>query len=219
MSYIASIEEATASRNVRFKPYHPISVNYLAHLLLAEPTDDSRLGAMIGDFMTGWGLESFSAGVREGIVRHRRIDELTDAHPVFQRSRERLRPSVGRFSGIVVDVVYDHFLAASWHRWHGAPLAEFAAGTYALLERRVDEAPPRLRRALPWIVGEDWLGAYAELSHLDRVFEGMARRIKRRNPLGDAMAGIAENYADLDSDFDEFFPALRDAVRSSDPVR
>ena len=128
-------------------------MNYLAHLLLAEPTDDSRLGGLIGDFMRGHELVEFAPGVQDGILRHRRIDRVTDAHPVFRRSRQRLGSTLRRYSGVVIDVAYDHFLAVSWDRWHGDALGDFARACYRLLERRRAELPPRLRNALPRIVG------------------------------------------------------------------
>ncbi len=78
-----------------------------------------------------------------------------------------------------------------------------------MLERRFDQLPPRLQRALPWIVGQDWLTSYAELEHMDQVFAGMARRIKRDNPLPEAPAILREGRADFDLDFAEFFPELQ----------
>ena len=188
-------------------------MNYLAHLLLAEPTEDSRLGGLIGDFMRGCHIDDFSAGVRAGILRHRAIDRLTDSHPVFARSKARLPESLRRFAGVIADVFYDHFLAVSWGRWHAEqPLADFAQEVYAILERRHDELPPRLREALPWIVGEDWFSSYARTDHMDRVFAGMSSRVKRDNPLRQAPAALHANYAELAADFAEFFPQLRAEV-------
>lgn len=196
-------------------------MNYLAHLRLAEPTEDSRLGGLIGDFMTGMRLEDFPPGIRAGIERHRRIDRLTDAHPVFRRSRRRLGPALGRLSGIAVDIAYDHFLAADWARWcPEEPLGEFTQAVYELLERRRDELPPRLRAALPWLVGEDWLGSYARFDHLERVFRGMARRSRRTTGLATAPGAIRGAYDELAADFVAFFPGLRAALEPpADPGR
>ena len=123
-------------------------MNYLAHVLLPGPDDDLRLGGLIGDFMRGWGIESFSAGVQRGIRLHQEIDRLTDAHPVFQRSRRRLPDRLRRWSGIVMDIGYDHFLAASFEEWHDQPLSEFAREIYALLEARRDEQAKSARAHL-----------------------------------------------------------------------
>ena len=187
-------------------------MNYLAHLLLAEPHEDSQLGGLIGDFMSGRQLDEFAPGVQRGILRHRRIDELTDAHPVFRRSRQRLEPGLRRFSGVVADIVYDHFLATSWEQWHEAPIEDFTAPVYTMLEARREELPPRLLTALPWIVGEDWLSRYGELDHMRRVFAGLARRVKRTNPLAAAYQLFTDHYEDLAADFAEFFPELRESL-------
>jgi len=188
-------------------------MNYLAHLLLSGPEDDLRLGGLIGDFMRGSSIDSFGPGVRRGIFLHNEIDRLTDAHPVFRRSRARLPERFRRYSGVIVDVGYDHFLAASFQSWHPSQtLAEFAQEAYALLEARRDELPPRLQEALPWFVGEDWLSAYADFPHLERVFQGMSRRARRDNPLGEAPAALAACHEELAGDFSEFFADLRVAT-------
>ena len=193
-------------------------MNYLAHLVLAEPTADSQLGGLIGDFMSGRPISEFSPGVRRGIVRHRRVDAITDAHPVFRRTRTRLELGVKRFSGVVADIAYDHFLATSWEEWHETPLREFTAGIYAMLEARFDELPPRLQRAVPWMVGEDWLSQYGDRNHMRRVFAGLARRVKRENPLAAAFQSFEENYTGLATDFAEFFPELRDSLDAAPPT-
>lgn len=194
-------------------------MNYLAHLVLAEPTEDSQLGGLIGDFMSGGQLSDFAPGIRAGIERHRRIDAWTDAHPLFRRTRERLEPRVRRYSGVVADVVYDHFLAATWERWHPIPLPEFAAEVYASLRRRFEELPPRLQKAVPWIAGQDWLSRYGSMDHMERVFTGLARRVKRKNPLADAFVAFEENYDGLGADFAAFFPELRARLEEFDAAQ
>ena len=192
-------------------------MNYLAHVLLPGPDDDLRLGGLIGDFMRGSNIGSFAPGVQRGIRLHRHIDRLTDAHPVFRRSRERVGDAMHRFSGVVTDVGYDHFLAASFETWtDGQSLTGFARSFYALLESRIDELPPGLRDALPWIIGQDWLTSYADFEHLDRAFAGMSRRVRRANPLLGAKQALERNYDALAGDFAEFFP---DMLRSARAMR
>ena len=54
--------------------------------------------------------------------------------------------------------------------------------------------------------------AYSRLPHLEQVFAGMSRRVKRSNPLGEAFDAVRERYDELSRDFDEFFPELRAKV-------
>ena len=187
-------------------------MNYLAHLLLAGPTEAWRLGALLGDFMVGHPLATFPPTVQEGIRLHREIDRFTDAHPVFRRSRSRLDPGLCRFSGVIVDVFYDHFLARGWDAWCEQPLTGFAAEVYGMLERRLPELPPRMQEVVPFMIREDWLTSYRETQHVGRALRGMSRRLKRENPLGEAIGELHAHYPELQSDFDAFFPDVTTAV-------
>lgn len=190
-------------------------MNYLAHLLLAGPDEGMRLGALIGDFMAGMGVEEFAADVQAGIWLHRKIDRWTDAHPVFRRSKRRCPDRLRRFAGVIVDVAYDHCLALEWERWcPGQGLGEFAGEVYGLLDKRAEELPPRLERAREWIVGEDWLSRYGDPGHVRRVFAGMGRRVRRENRLVEAGEFVVAEVEGLREDFGVFFGELCGEVGS-----
>lgn len=183
-------------------------MNYLAHLYLAGPDDDHRIGALLGDFMRGQELSSFAGSVQVGVLHHRAVDRFTDSHPVFRQSRDRLAPRFRRFSGVIIDVFYDHFLARGWQRWCRQSLAEFATDVYTVLETRLADLPPRMQRAVRAMIADDWLSSYAEPKNVARALSGLARRVKRENPLGEAIAELARHEAGLSEDFEAFFPAL-----------
>jgi acyl carrier protein phosphodiesterase len=42
-------------------------MNYLAHLYLAEDSPESLLGNLIGDFLKGTTVDSYSESIRKGI--------------------------------------------------------------------------------------------------------------------------------------------------------
>ncbi len=188
-------------------------MNYLAHLLLAGRTEASRLGALLGDFMLGQELAAFPPPVQGGIRLHREVDRFTDAHPVFRRSRSRLDPRTRCFAGVIVDVFYDHFLARGWDAWCEQPLSGFAAEIYGMLGRRLPELPPRMQHVVPFMIREDWLTSYRETEHVGRALRRMSRRLKRENPLGEAIGELHAHYRELQSDFDAFFPELVRGIR------
>ena len=71
-------------------------MNFLAHLVLAESTAESRFGNLLGDFCQGLDLKSLPPAVQAGVWRHRAIDRFTDAAAEVQQakamfSRERRR--------------------------------------------------------------------------------------------------------------------------------
>ena len=83
-------------------------VNLLAHALLAGDSEESILGNLIADFVRPAEVERLSAAVRTGVTMHRHIDAFTDRHSVVQRSIARIGRDWGWFSGILIDVYYDH---------------------------------------------------------------------------------------------------------------
>lgn len=192
-------------------------VNYLAHLYLAGRDDEYIAGALLGDFVKGR-LENMDLppGVVEGIRLHRAIDTYTDAHPVVLRSRARLTER-RRVSGIIVDLVYDHFLAARWQEFANEPLPAFCRRSYDCLLARIDEFPPTLRRILPHMASHDWLGSYAELDNVALALERIGSRLRQPDTLLGVQADLERHYRGLERDFLEFFPDLIAHVTHSEP--
>jgi len=94
-------------------------VNYLAHLYLSGDDPEIQLGNFIGDFVRGRNPESeYPVKVAIGIHLHRIIDSYTDSHSIVRESKLRLRPVYRHYSGVLVDIYYDHFLARHWNQHH-----------------------------------------------------------------------------------------------------
>lgn len=188
-------------------------MNYLAHLFLARPDRGLLVGAIAADFVRGR-IENlpFSADVRSGIRLHRLIDSYTDAHPLPRRSRNRFGPERRRYAGVIVDLMYDHFLARHWERFSTEPLPVFCADTYRLLLGQQAQLPPRLATLLPRIAAEDWLGSYREYENVAFALERIGRRLSRGNGLLGVEADLRPVYAEVERDFLGFFPELIDAV-------
>jgi acyl carrier protein phosphodiesterase len=183
-------------------------VNYLAHLYLAEQSSEGLLGSLLGDFVKGRLDGRFPDTVRRGIALHRAIDSFTDAHPLHLESRNRIAGERRRYAGIIIDVCYDHFLCKNWQDYSNESLDCFVARVYDVLREHQNELPDRLRRMVPHMIADDWLGSYAELANVGRALEGISRRMTRSNPLAGAVIEIEINYAALEGDFQRFFPQL-----------
>ncbi len=188
-------------------------VNVLAHLYLADSTPASMLGNLLPDLHRG-GLKPADVGpeVWEGVRRHRRVDAFTDTHPVFGRSRARLRGDFGHFAGVLVDVIYDHCLSVRWAELHPQPRAAFIAAAYAGLRSQTVGLAPRTRRVVGLLCDEDWVTPYATVGGIRhtlkrmsaRVFERSGRRVELEKA-ADVLNNQAECFLD---DFSEFFPEL-----------
>ncbi|WP_440997483.1 ACP phosphodiesterase [Arhodomonas sp. SL1] len=184
-------------------------MNFLAHAWLAGDDDALLAGNLMGDFVRGRPDPELPAGVRAGIHMHRRVDCFTDDHPVVRRARRRFPPHRRRAAGIILDMVFDHFLARDWVRLHPEPLSQFTARAYAALEARHGLLPPRLARLLPQMRADDWLASYACLDNTVMALERMSTRLPRRPELlrgtGEDLAAL---YPALERDFRAFLPAL-----------
>lgn len=190
-------------------------MNYLAHLFLAENTPESRLGNLLGDFVKGR-LEGkvlpYGDDIIAGIRTHRQVDCFTDKHEIPLKSKQRIIEVHGRFSGILVDIFYDHFLAYHWPLFSSDKLENFAERIYLTLKYYYYLLPTKLQATLPRMVRENWLVSYRTLDGIQMTCQRLGKRIKRENNLAIAHQTLQTHYAALESDFMVFFPQLVDYV-------
>src|SRR4051794_25034383 len=114
-------------------------MNWLAHLVLSEPSSAFRIGNLLPDILPWSEWRALPAKYQGGIECHRVIDSFTDSHPVFRRSVGRVGAPFRRYAGILIDVFYDHFLASLWSRYAMVPLDQFAAEFYNSLPAHRDD--------------------------------------------------------------------------------
>lgn len=189
-------------------------MNFLAHLLLSGDDPEMMTGNLMADFLKGENRLRYRARFQTGIRLHHRIDKFTDEHPVVARGKNRMPPPFRRYAGVLVDIFYDHFLARAWDQYcPDRSLRRFSAGVYDTLWEARDELPPRLRRVLPWMIGEDWLGSYAETAGIERTLKRLSKRPRRENPLAAGISQLEANYSQFRDDFHVFSPLLAAEAR------
>jgi acyl carrier protein phosphodiesterase len=189
-------------------------MNFLAHLYLSGEDRDVMLGNLIADGIKGKNYEHLNKGIREGILLHRKIDHFTDNHPVVSQSKDRLRSKYRKYSGVIVDMFYDHFLAANWQNYSKAELYDFTVQAYELLINNLSILPPRIRKAMPYMLASNWFYSYRDLEMMSRYFAGMARRTSFYSGMADAVDDLKTHYPLFKNEFETFFPELIKYVES-----
>lgn len=167
-------------------------MNYLAHAALAEPTDEARLGAILGDFAKGLDEPALPEATRYALLEHRALDRWFDAREDVRATRDWFPPALKRFSGILLDVFVDHVLANEWERLGPGPLEEVSGSLYRSFETYAHLLPPRLAQVGPRMAAQDWLGGYGDRGNIGLALAGIERRMRRDT-------GIAAGIAILDS--------------------
>jgi acyl carrier protein phosphodiesterase len=197
-------------------------VNWLAHLFLSEPDTEFRLGNLLADCVRRPDRPNMPPNFQCGIRQHQRIDAFTDTHEIVRRSRARLTGDYRHTRGILVDIFYDHFLALHWPRYCPQPLESFTSDFYSAIRTCPIDLPADAQGAVDYIVSDDRLASYRTIDGIDlalrRLSGRLSTRFNRHFALEKATAELIDNFAGLETDFGEFFPALRshlDTIRES----
>lgn len=183
-------------------------MNFLSHIYLSGDSTAILFGNFIGDFVKGKQIENYHEDVQKGILLHREIDFFTDNHPIVLQSKDKIRASQGHYSGVVIDIFYDHFLAANWIDYCTTPLQKFANATYQKLENNLHKMPPDAQFMLPYMVQNNWLVSYKDVEGIERACKGMAQRTKFKSNMANAHVQLQKHYDVLEEEFRTFFPLL-----------
>jgi acyl carrier protein phosphodiesterase len=193
-------------------------MNYLAHLYLAEDTPESCIGNLLGDFVKGTLANyhfRYSQEILKGIETHRKVDCFTDTHIIYRESKQRLNKVHRHFSGVIIDIFYDHFLAKNWSFFSSESLDEFSQKIYRILDNNQLILPEKIQRFLPAMKAENWLVLYRDFPGIELTFKRLSRRVKRENNLFLAIDDLEQNYVEIETDFLAFFPQAIDYVRQN----
>lgn len=189
-------------------------MNFLAHLYLSGDNQKIMLGNFIGDFVKGRSaMVQFEPDIIKGIELHRAIDEFTDSHPVVAESKNRLRPTYRHYSGVIVDIFYDHFLARQWSLYHADLLPDFADKAYGVIQSHNPILPEEVKFMMPYMIRGNWLVNYARVEGIERALSGMARRTRFESKMEQSVNDLIEHYELFQKEFSDFFPVLQQHTR------
>lgn len=184
-------------------------MNFLAHIYLSGNDQQLLLGNFIADSIKGKKYLEYPEGIRNGIILHRAIDFYTDTHPTVRKSISRLFDTYGHYSGVIVDILYDHFLAANWQDYSEIPLEIFVADFYDLLQENYQILPKNIKQFLPYMIKDNWLVSYATVRGISRILYQMNERTKKRSKMNFAVIELEEHYEEFEAEFSSFFEELR----------
>lgn len=188
-------------------------MNFLAHIYLSGDNEQLMVGNFMADSVKGKKYLKYPDKIKDGIILHRAIDYYTDTHEIFKKSTQRLFPIYGHYSGIIVDIFYDHFLAANWDEYSDVSLEDYTLNFYRILEDHYEILPFRVKSFLPYMVNDNWLLSYAKIEGIEKVLKGMNNRTGKKSGMHKAVQELQEYYFQFENEFRMFFEDLQNFSR------
>lgn len=190
-------------------------MNYLAHIYLSGEDDEYKIGNFIADSVKGKKFTHYPLKIQQGIVLHRAIDTYTDTHPIVRQSIHRLFPRYSHYSGVIIDILYDHFLASNWRQFSNIPLDDYVEEFYSLLDENFEILPKRVQQFLPYMKQDNWLLNYSSVSGIGRILKQMNIRTKGKSGMDTAVEELQLYYKEFEDEFFAFFRELDEFVNKS----
>lgn len=187
-------------------------MNFLGHIYLTKSDKELLLGNFMADSIKGNSYKEYPVNIQKGILFHRFIDSYTDNHPAFRKSTAKLHSDFSHFSGVLVDVFYDHFLAKNWQVFHPIPIEKFAQEFYTYMDKRYDLMTPQMQYIFPYMKDNNWLVRYTTLEGIEKTLSEMGGRIGREYRLEKSVINLEREYDSFEKDFEVFIAAIEDAT-------
>ncbi len=185
------------------------SLNYLAHSFLSFQKTDLIIGNFIADSIQGNRFEGLTEGIIKGITLHRKIDVFTDSHPIFLTSKRRFSKDFDKYSGVLMDIFYDHYLAKNFKVYSPLSLQEHADGIYDLLKLNYEYLPESAKRFYGYMTERNILFHYSSLKGIETVLTHLSNRIRNRFELQLAVPMLEKYYLEIEEEFFIFFNDLQ----------
>ena len=189
-------------------------MNYLAHAYLSGENDDIKVGNFLGDWVKGSDYMKYSEDIRTGIMLHRNIDTFTDKHPIVREGASRFKLRYARYSSIIMDILYDHYLANNWKDFHSMSLRDYMNRMHNVVFNNLGLYPIRLQNYLPAFMNDRWIERYATLEGIREVLDTMSKRTSLPNETEFAITVMQSYYADFRHEFYNFFSQIIEFVES-----
>lgn len=183
-------------------------MNFLGHSYFKGCSSLFLVGNVCGDFYKGLPEKlELPSEMIEGIKFHRRLDRVTDSTLSVAKAKLQLL-KYGRYSGIIVDIFYDHFLATNWNKLHDLPLEIYSKKVYSDITDAYQYIPLKSRVAIDRMIEEDWFSSYKDLDFLHKTLKRVSSRISKANNIEDSIYDLKDNYDFFKNNFFEFWSEI-----------
>ena len=179
-------------------------MNFLGHIYLSGQDTELAIGNLVADQIKGNRISELPDKIKSGIVLHRLIDEFTDNHISYKKCVRKLFPKYRHYSRVIIDMYFDHFLAANWDNFHKTPLKIYSNSFYEKLEKSCFYFNDQVQYFICNLINQKWLEKYSNLKDLEAILKQMEGRTKFPSKLAASTYDLIEKYTYFESHFFHF---------------
>jgi acyl carrier protein phosphodiesterase len=183
-------------------------MNFLAHIYLSGKDEQIKIGNFMGDYIKGKAFHIYPDKIKQGILLHRYIDSFTDVNKNTSEAKQLFAPKYRKYSGIIIDIIYDHFLASNWEQFSSSPLIDFIEDFHKLLFKYQEMMPSEVQKMFPNLIKNERLYSYRKIEGIKNVFSTMAKYTSLPDHSEYAISTLQENYGYLKNLFFKFFKEI-----------
>lgn len=188
-------------------------MNFLSHLFLASDNSEFRTGALMGDFLRGVDRSALPEQVEQGVIHHLSVDSFTDSHEEFRRLKRLFSEKRRRFSPIMIDVVFDHFLLKNWDHFSNSTPEEFVESVHRSLLKNHHIMPARMKHVVSLLIKHEVLLSYRSIEGVGTALDRIADRFHNGSHFYGAVEELYRCESELEEGFLTFFPQLYDRFK------
>ncbi len=184
-------------------------MNYLAHALLSPEDPIVLMGNLWGDLLKPRDYSDLSPKLLTGISRHKAIDLFTDQHPAVDTMVRLLRPSQGKYTPVVADVLMDFILSKRWHQYRDEPIENFCLTIYHTVYENLELIPERLHPRINRMLSHHWLESCKSKDRMEQTLLMLSKRVSFENNIPNAMEPYERHEEEMDRLFVAFFEDIQ----------
>lgn len=183
-------------------------MNYLAHSYLSFNVPEIIVGNYIADSVNGNNFLHYPKKIIDGIKLHRKIDSFTDSHTVYLSSKHKFSSEFDKYSGIIMDIFYDYFLAKNFNQFCKIPLQDYSAQIYNTLYPYLEIMPIHAQKFYGYMTKNNILYNYSDLKNIETVLTHLSNRLKYKIELQKSIPHLQKHYLEIENEFFIFFNEL-----------
>ncbi len=184
-------------------------MNFLAHAYLSYGHAGLLTGNLISDFVKGAAQYRYPLPIQQGIRLHRAIDAFTDAHPATRAATHFFKTPYRLYSGPIVDILYDHFLATDKSIFPNDTLLSFSHNVYNMLESDAVNLPANFARMFGYMKVDNWLWNYRKPEGIKHSLQSLRRRATYLTESETAFSIFQTQYSELKQCYQSFIPDVK----------